>query len=163
MIRTMPTRATIGEKLVGLSIFIKMLLLSMPARLRIQAVSVVPMLEPIMTPTVCPSSMIPEFTSPTSITVIAEELWMAMVIPAPKSRLLKGLDGILFNVCSSFPPVTFVSPEDITCMPYRKNASPPQSVMRLKISMSSPVKMTARAGCHSCVAPPGGIEPPTKV
>ena len=40
---------------------------------RIQAVRVVPILEPMMTPTVCPSSITPEFTSPTSITVMAEE------------------------------------------------------------------------------------------
>ena len=50
-----------------------MLSLSMPVRERIQAVSVVPMLEPMMTPMVWPISMTPEFTRPTSITVMAEE------------------------------------------------------------------------------------------
>ena len=46
-----------------------------------------------MTPMVCPSSMTPEFTSPTSITVMAEEDWMAMVMPAPSRRLREGVGG----------------------------------------------------------------------
>ena len=58
-----------------------------------------------------------------------------MVIPAPKIRLLKGLDVIFFSVRSSFPPVTFVRPLDITCIPYKKKARPPPNVMKLNISM----------------------------
>ena len=42
------------------------------------------MFEPMITPTVCPSSMIPEFTRPTSMTVSADEDWIAIVITAPK-------------------------------------------------------------------------------
>ena len=73
MMRMMPTSATTGEKLSGFRRFTNTLSLSMPARDRIHAVRVVPILEPMMTPMVCPNSMTPELTRPTSITVMAEE------------------------------------------------------------------------------------------
>ena len=66
-------RAKIGEKFSGFSKEISRLSPSIPAMLRIQAVRVVPMLEPIIRPTVWLSSMMPELTSPTSITVMADE------------------------------------------------------------------------------------------
>ena len=73
MIRIMPISASSGEKFSGLSILTKMFSLSSPVIARIHAVSVVPMLEPMITPMVCPNSITPEFTRPTSITVMAEE------------------------------------------------------------------------------------------
>ena len=124
----MPARATNGAKCSGLSIEIRMLSLFIPAVLRSHAVSVVPMFEPIITPTVCSSCIIPEFTSPTSITVIAEEDCTAMVIPAPRARLLNGFEVIFFRVISSFPPAIFSRYCDMMCIPKRKNANPPQSV-----------------------------------
>ena len=71
--RITPARATRGAKFSGLSSWSQKELLSIPERDKIQAVSVVPTLEPIMTPMVCPSSIMPELTSPTSITVTAPE------------------------------------------------------------------------------------------
>ncbi len=47
-------------------------------------VIVVPMLAPIITPTAWCSVMIPEFTKPTTITVVAEEDWITAVTPAPR-------------------------------------------------------------------------------
>ena len=47
--------------------------LSMPVRLRIQDVIVVPTLAPIMTPTACSNLIMPELTKPTTITVVADE------------------------------------------------------------------------------------------
>ena len=73
MIKMMPASASRGEKFSGLSRLTKTFSLSMPVMAKIHAVSVVPILDPIMTPMVCPSSMTPEFTSPTSITVMAED------------------------------------------------------------------------------------------
>ena len=73
----------------------------MPVRDRIHAVRVVPMSEPMMMPMVCLNSMTPEFTRPTSITVMAEEDWMAMVMPAPSSKLLKGLEVMRLSSFSS--------------------------------------------------------------
>ena len=46
---------------------------SIPTRERIQAVTVVPMFEPIITPTVWLRLIIPELTRPTSITVMADD------------------------------------------------------------------------------------------
>ena len=73
MMRMTPMRAMAGEKFSGFSRLIQTFSLSRPVRDRIHAVRVVPMLEPMMTPMVWPSSMTPEFTRPTSITVTAEE------------------------------------------------------------------------------------------
>ena len=117
IISKIPINATTGEKDSGLSILIKIFSLSMPASDRIHAVRVVPILEPMITPIVCPSSMIPEFTRPTSMTVIAEEDWMAIVIPAPKRRLLMGLLVIFLRSCSNLPPAIFSRPEDMTDIP----------------------------------------------
>ena len=117
MIRMMPIRAMTGEKFSGFRRLTKTLSLSMPVRDRIQAVRVVPMLEPMMTPMVCPSSMTPEFTRPTSMTVMAEEDWMAMVMPAPSSRLLKGLEVMRLSSRSSLPPAIFSRLLDMVVMP----------------------------------------------
>ena len=115
--RMMPIRASTGEKFSGFSRFTKTFSLSMPVSAKIHAVSVVPMLEPMMTPMVCPSSMTPEFTRPTSITVMAEEDWMAMVMPAPSSRLLKGLEVMRLSIRSSLPPAIFSRLLDMVVMP----------------------------------------------
>ena len=82
-----------------------------------QAVKVVPMLEPMMTPMVCPSSITPEFTRPTSMTVMAEEDWMAMVIPAPSSRLLMGVEVMRLRRRSNRPPAIFSRLLDMTYIP----------------------------------------------
>ena len=109
----------------------------MPVRDRIHAVRVVPMLEPMMMPMVCLNSMTPEFTRPTSITVMAEEDWMAMVMPAPSSKLLKGLEVMRLSIRSSLPPAIFSRLLDMTVMPYKKNARPPQRVKTEKMSITA--------------------------
>ncbi len=90
-----------------------------------------------MMPMVCPSSMTPEFTRPTSITVMAEEDWMAMVMPAPSSKLLKGLEVMRLSIRSSLPPAIFSRLLDMTVMPYKKNARPPQRVKTEKMSITA--------------------------
>ncbi len=130
-----PTRATRGEKDSGLSICSQKLSLSMPVALNIQAVRVVPMLEPMMTLTVWLSSIMPELTRPTSITVMAEEDWMAMVITAPRARPFQGLEVIERRMDSSLPPTIFSSPAESTCIPYKKNARPPKRLKIEKMSM----------------------------
>ena len=54
-----------------------------PARLKIHAVTVVPIFAPMMTLIDCLSVMSPEFTKPTTITVVADELWITAVTPRP--------------------------------------------------------------------------------
>ena len=70
----MPISASTGVKEEGLKIRTKKLLPSMPERLRIHAVTVVPILAPMMTPMDWRSVIKPELTKPTTITVVAEEL-----------------------------------------------------------------------------------------
>ena len=75
------------------------------------------MLEPIMTGSVCAVASIPELTKPISMTVMADELWMAMVITAPRAMPRRGLDVMERRVFSSRPPAIFRSPWLITCIP----------------------------------------------
>ena len=65
---TTPIIIAIGAKFAGLNIFAHSTLdTSHP-------VTVVPMLAPIITPIACVRFMIPAFTKPTTITVVADEL-----------------------------------------------------------------------------------------
>ena len=70
----MPISASIGVNDVGFNSFITKLSLEIPPRLSIHAVTVVPIFAPIITPMDCLSVIIPEFTKPTTITVVADEL-----------------------------------------------------------------------------------------
>ena len=71
--RIIPTKANTAEKDDGFKSCITKLSPSMPERLRIQEVIVVPTLAPIIIPIAWRSFIIPEFTKPTTITVVAEE------------------------------------------------------------------------------------------
>ena len=80
-------------------------------------VTVVPILAPIITPIACVRFIMPAFTKPTTITVVADELWMTAVIAAPRSTPISlflvrtsKMDFILF-------PAAFSSPWDIICIP----------------------------------------------
>ena len=138
MIKPIPMKARMGEKLMGLSICSQKLELSMPVSEVSQAVRVVPMLEPNTTWTVWAKDMMPELTRPTSITVTAEELCTAMVMTAPRDRLKRGLAVILRSISSSLPPAIFSRLEDMTFIPYRKKVRPPIMEMRLKMVISHP-------------------------
>ena len=100
----MPIRASTGVKELGLRRETKRLPLSMPARLSIQAVTVVPMLAPMMTFIACFRLISPEFTKPTTITVVAEELWIMAVTPRPVSRPAILLVVSLPSRLRSLPP-----------------------------------------------------------
>ena len=71
--RIMPIKANTAENDEGLSSFIIILSPSIPERLKIQDVIVVPTFAPIMMPIACLSFIIPEFTKPTTITVVADD------------------------------------------------------------------------------------------
>ena len=113
----MPIKASRGEKLAGLRSLTNTLSLSMPARDKIQAVAVVPMLEPMITPMVWLSCMTPELTRPTSMTVTAEEDWMMAVNTAPRRRLFRGLEVMRLSRCSSLPPAIFSRLLDMRSIP----------------------------------------------
>ena len=86
MVRITPMRARMGVNEVGLSSWMKKLPPSRPVRLRIQAVTVVPTLAPMITPMAWRRESRPEFTKPTTMTVVAEELWMTAVTPRPVKK-----------------------------------------------------------------------------
>lgn len=90
----MPINASIGEKLVGFNILISILSPSMPVRLKIQEVIVVPTLAPIITPMARESFIMPELTKPTTITVVADEDCITAVTKAPTIKPLKVLEVI---------------------------------------------------------------------
>ena len=102
--RAAPTTPTKGARVEGLNSCTMKLLPSKPERERIQAVTVVPMLEPMMTPTACFSVMMPELTKPTTMTVVAEEDWMTAVTAMPRRKPLKTLELILARMVCSLPP-----------------------------------------------------------
>ena len=71
---TIPMSARTGVKEEGFKSFRNILLPEIPLRLKIHAVTVVPILAPIITWIACLSVISFEFTKPTTITVVAEEL-----------------------------------------------------------------------------------------
>ena len=130
---TVPTSARTGVKEVGFSSIINGLSLEMPPRLKIQAVTVVPMFAPMITPMDCRRVMIPELTKPTTITVVAEELWITAVTPRPvKNPLILLFVSLPSRAFSPFP-ARLSSPSPITFMPNRKRQRPPTSVNASKI------------------------------
>ena len=74
MVSMIPTSAKIGVKEVGFNICTKKFPLSIPPKLKIQAVTVVPIFAPIITFIACFNVINPELTNPTTITVVADEL-----------------------------------------------------------------------------------------
>ena len=133
MYMMIPISARIGEKAEGFNILIRKFELSIPVRLKSQDVTVVPMFAPMMIPIAWESFMIPEFTKPTTITVVADEDWITAVTPAPSSTALNGFDVRLSKIRSNFPPDIFSRPPPITLIPYRNIARPPIIVRIPKI------------------------------
>ena len=101
------------------------------------AVIVVPMFAPIMTPTACVSVKIPAFTNPTTITVVAPELWIIAVINAPRPMAIKRLFVSIPRNCCIFPPAVFCIPSDIICIPYKNIPRPPTNPNRFAMFLTS--------------------------
>ena len=75
------------------------------------------MFAPKMTPIACCSDRRPAFTKPTVITVVALELWMSAVTPAP-ARIAKTRLRVTYPSTAFIrAPAIWVSPSDITPMP----------------------------------------------
>ena len=89
----------------------------MPDRLKIQAVTVVPTLAPIIMPMAWLSCMTPELTKPTTMTVVAEELCMTAVTPRPRRNPLKGLEDSFSRRSLSLPPAFLSSPSPMADIP----------------------------------------------
>ena len=136
--RQAPKTPRTGVKVLGFSSWIYQASPSSPVKLRIQAVMVVPMLAPIMSPMACRSCMIPELTKPTTITVVAEELWITAVTPAPTNIPRKGLEVNLAKMPLSRLPAVFSNDSPIKLIPKRNKARPPNIVIKSKTVMAIP-------------------------
>ena len=113
-ISTTPTKANIGAS-------------SPTSRAMSRPVTVVPMLAPMMIQTAWPRVIIPAFTKPTTITVVAEEDWMTAVMAAPTSTPKKRLAVSRSRILFIRAPAAASRPELIICIPCKNNARPPSS------------------------------------
>ena len=91
----------------------------------IHAVSVVPMLAPMMTLMAWESVSNPAETNDTVITVVAVEDCTLAVINAPVKRLVNRLVVIVANTLRNLAPAIFWRPSLITFMPYMSRATQP--------------------------------------
>ena len=106
-----PIIIAIGARLAGLKNFAHSTLDTS------QPVTVVPIFAPMMTPIAWDRFMIPAFTNPTTITVVADELWITAVINAPSIT-----PKSLFFVSASnrdfiLLPAAFSKPCAMICIP----------------------------------------------
>ncbi len=122
---TAPTATKIGARFDGLKSRVIRPPSSISASRRIWLVTVVPMLAPMITPMACESCMMPEFTRPTTITVVPELEWMSALIAAPSSTASHVDEVIFCRMLSILPPAHFSSPVPIMDMPYKNSARPP--------------------------------------
>ena len=134
----MPMSARTGVKELGLSSRSQTLELSMPPRLRSHAVTVVPTFAPMMTLMACRSVISPELTKPTTMTVVADELWMMAVTPRPVRKPTSGLPVIWSSSERSLLPARRSSAEPIRLMPNKNSDKPPSIVRKSKISIFHP-------------------------
>ena len=93
----------------------------------IQAVTVVPMFAPIITPTDCTRDSSPALTKLTTITVVALEDWIIAVIKRPVRTLFKEFEVIAASMPLIFSPATFWRAPLISVIPYRNRPREPNS------------------------------------
>ena len=91
----------------------------------IQAVIVVPMLAPKTTPADCCKVKRPALTNVTTITVVAPDDWMTIVITRPVKRPLKRFPVITESARCKRSPALFCTPSLINFIPYSRKASEP--------------------------------------
>ncbi len=93
------------------------------------AVVVVPMLAPMITPVAWTRVSNPELTNPITITVVAELDCIKTVTITPTNTALMGLPVTLFRINCNLEPAAFSRPSPIIFMPYRKRPNPPKRPM----------------------------------
>ena len=134
-----PITISIEEKFDGLQSCNKAGPLLSPSRfvsLSICVVMVVPIFAPMIIPTAPFSFKRPAFTSPTTITVVADDDCTAAVTNAPKSIPENTFPVIFARTFSISPPEAFSSPELNMVIPYKNRPSPPAIPIMLKILKS---------------------------
>ena len=97
----------------------------------IHAVTVVPMLAPIMTEMACDNVNRPAFTKLTVNTVVAVDDWTALVTNAPVQMPVKRLVVIVPKTLRKPPPVNFCNASLIIFIPNINKARQPKSVRKV--------------------------------
>ena len=123
--KMIPNSARIGVNDDGFNSLTKTLLLSIPARLKIHAVTVVPIFAPIMTLMDCFRVINPELTKPTTMTVVADELCMIAVTPSPVKRPVNRLVVIRPRSAFNLLPARRSNACPISVIPNRNRLKPP--------------------------------------
>lgn len=98
----------------------------------IHAVTVVPILAPIMTPIDWVSVRRPAFTKLTTITVVADEDWMSAVINIPVSTPVTLFVVIAVSIRRKLSPANFCRPSLMIFIPYKNSAKEPISRRKSK-------------------------------
>ena len=105
-----------------------------PTAEMIHAVTVVPMLAPMMTPIDCANVIKPAFTKLTTITVVALDDWMRAVMRIPVSTPITRFFVMAAKILRKRSPAYFSRPSDIVFIPKRNSASEPTSEKMLIIN-----------------------------
>ena len=84
----------------------------------------VPILAPMIMPIACDTFIMPAFTKPTTITVVADDDWIIAVTAVPSRMPFSGVLVSLYKISSSLLPAAFFSPSPIRDMPNRNRATP---------------------------------------
>lgn len=93
----------------------------------IQAVTVVPIFAPIITPIDCSNVNKPAFTKLTTMTVVAEDDWISAVINMPVNTPVTRFVVIAVRIFLSLSPANFCKPSLIIFIPYRNKAKDPSN------------------------------------
>ena len=117
MKKRMPTIIASGARDLGFRSMRKKLSVCRSLRRRMCAVIVVPMFAPMMTPMALRSLRTCALTRPTTMTVVAEEDWMAAVTSAPSATPLITVSVIFSSVRSRRPPDARSRPDASIDMP----------------------------------------------
>ena len=102
-----------------------------PNRVMIHAVTVVPILAPIITATAPANERSPAFTKLTTITVVADDDWMAAVTIVPVKMPFSGRSVILPSTWRILLPAVFCKPSLISFMANRNTANAPTNFITI--------------------------------
>ena len=92
----------------------------------IWAVTVVPILAPMMTAIAWVRPIRPELTKPMTIMSVADELWIRTVTRTPTRTAITLLDVTFSRISRSLSPAARPSPLDMVLMPYKNSPTPPK-------------------------------------
>ena len=127
--RNAPMAISTGEKKSGFSTV--SISLEICVSETIQAVIVVPIFAPMMMPTACERFIMPAFTKPTTMTVVAEDDCTSAVIAAPSTTAIKRFFVTMSRKPEIRLPAAFCMPSLMTDIPYRNIPNPPRRRNRL--------------------------------